>query len=579
MSHAQHPLYIAFIWHMHQPLYRDPESMYYMMPWVRLHGVKDYLDMATILENYPRLHQTFNLVPSLLEQLQDYASGEAEDRYLNLSKIPVAELDKGEKEEILSGFFDLNWEQMIRPYPRYLELAEKRVKLFQHYQNNYQVGEHFSEQEMLDLTLWFNLAWIDPVIRRRDPRLAAIEAKGEGFSAQERSYVLQAQQAIIQEIFPTYQRLQAQGQIELTTSPYYHPILPLLTDSASALVARPHLRLPEQHYAFPEDAIAQLHKGREYFTRIFGQAPRGVWPSEQSLSPEIVARIAQEGFTWAASSEGVLWHTLGAQPHRNSQHVLDLAEYLYRPYQVQVGGQALNMVFRDIFISDWIGFNGWKGDNVHNAYQLYEHIKQIQASLAEKEPYPYLLTIALDGENCWEYYHEDGHHFLNTLYGLLQNDLSLESVTVSEYLEQFPPQQALKTLHSGSWINSDFCTWIGDPTKNLAWDFLKTTRDFLVQNEASLDQATRAKAWECIYIAEGSDWFWWFGEGHSSSHDALFDAAFRRYLEEVYLLLGAAVPDWLNQPVENQVQSPAPRLQNLSTPIGTMQPASEYYHA
>lgn len=579
MSHAKHPLYIAFIWHMHQPLYRDPESMYYMMPWVRLHGVKDYLDMATILESYPRLRQTFNLVPSLLEQLQDYASGEAEDRYLNLSKIPVADLSKSEKEEILSGFFDLNWDQMIRPYPRYLALAEKRVRLFQHYQNYYQVGEHFDAQEMLDLTLWFNLAWMDPVIRRRDSRLAAIEAKGEGFSAEERRYVLQAQQAIIQEIFPTYQRLQAQGQIELTTSPYYHPILPLLTDSASALVARPHLRLPEQHYAFPEDAIAQLHKGREYFTRIFGQAPRGVWPSEQSLSPEIVARIAQEGFTWAASSEGILWHTLGVQPHRNSHHVLDLAEYLYRPYQVQVGGQALNMVFRDIFISDWIGFNGWKGDNVRNAHQLYAHIKEIQATLAHKEPYPYLLTIALDGENCWEYYHEDGHHFLNTLYGLLQNDLSLESVTVSEYLEQFPPQQALNSLHSGSWINSDFRTWIGDPTKNLAWDFLKTTRDFLVQHEAQLDEPTRAKAWECIYIAEGSDWFWWFGEGHSSAHDALFDAAFRRYLEEVYLLLKAPVPDWLNQPVENQVQSDAPRLQNLGTPISTMQPASEYYHA
>jgi alpha-amylase/alpha-mannosidase (GH57 family) len=575
---TQQPLYIAFIWHMHQPLYRDPESQYYMMPWVRLHGVKDYLDMATILESYPRLHQTFNLVPSLLEQLQDYADGNAEDRYLSLSKIPVAELSKNEKEEILQNFFDLNWDQMIRPYPRYLELAEKRGQLFQQYQNYYQVGEHFSEQEMRDLTVWFNLAWMDPIIRRRDPQLLQMEESGANFSEEQRRYVLQAQQSIIQEIFPTYKRLQASGQIELTTSPYYHPILPLLADSNSALAARPHLNLPEQHYAFPEDAIAQLHKGRDYFTRVFGKAPQGVWPSEQSMSPEIVMRIAQEGFTWAASSEGILWHTLGAQPHRNSNHVLDLAEYLYRPYQVQVGGQALNMVFRDIFISDWIGFNGWKGDNAGNANSLYEHIKQIQSSLSEKEPYPYLLTIALDGENCWEYYHEDGHPFLNTLYSLLENDLSLESVTVSEYLEKHPPQQALKTLHSGSWINSDFRTWIGDPTKNLAWDFLKTTRDFLVENQDRLDSETRSKAWECIYIAEGSDWFWWFGEGHNSAHDHLFDAAFRRYLEEVYLLLQEPIPDWLQRSVENQVHAPAPRLQNLSAAISTMHQASEYYH-
>ncbi|PIQ24359.1 glycoside hydrolase [bacterium (Candidatus Blackallbacteria) CG17_big_fil_post_rev_8_21_14_2_50_48_46] len=573
------PLYIAFIWHMHQPLYRDPESQYYMMPWVRLHGVKDYLDMATILENYPRIRQTFNLVPSLLEQLQDYADGNAEDRYLNLSRIPVAELSNDEKEEILHNFFDLNWDQMVRPYPRYLELAEKRTTLFHHYQNYYQVAEHFSDQEFMDLTVWFNLAWIDPVVRRQRPELRALEEKGQGFSSEERKTLLAAHQSLIQEIFPTYKRLQASGQIELTTSPYYHPILPLLTDSTSALEARPHLRLPEQHYLHPEDAIAQLHKGRDFFTHCFGQTPRGVWPSEQSLSPEIVARIAEEGFSWAASSEGILWHTLGVQPHRNSQHILNLSEYLYRPYQVQVEGQALNLVFRDIFISDQIGFNCWKGDNERNAHHLYQHIKGIQTNLSQKEPYPYLLTIALDGENCWEYYHEDGHHFLNTLYSLLEKDQSLECVTVSDYLDRFPPQQALDTLHSGSWIGSDFRTWIGDPTKNLAWDFLKTTRDFLVQNQDSIDPETRAKAWECIYIAEGSDWFWWFGEGHNSAHDHLFDAAFRRYLEEVYLLLEQEVPEWLQIPVENQIDNPAPQLRHLSTPISTMQPANEYYHS
>lgn len=571
-----HPLYLAFIWHMHQPLYRDPESQYYMMPWVRLHGVKDYLDMVTTLEGYPRLRQTFNLVPSLLEQLQDYAQGQAQDRYLTLSQIPVLDLSAYEKEEIVRTFFDLNWDQMVNPYPRYRELAEKRTRLFAHYHSYARVAEAFTPQEFLDLTVWFNLAWIDPAIRRQDPALQALEVKGNHFSIADRHIVLNAHQHIIRQIVPTYRRLQASGQIEITTSPYYHPILPLLVDSASARRARPDLPLPQQWVQFPEDAQAQLRKGRDYFSHCFGQAPQGLWPSEQSLSPETVTLIAQEGFHWAASNEAILWHSLGVRPQRNSQHILNLAEYLYRPYQVQVGEQRLNLVFRDSFISDQIGFNCWKGDNESNAHALYHHIKQIQTVLSHKEPYPYLLTIALDGENCWEYYREDGHLFLNTLYTLLHKDQSIECVTVSDYLERFPPQQVLNYLHSGSWIDSDFRTWIGDPTKNLAWDFLNTTREVLVKHQEHLDPITRAKAWECIYIAEGSDWFWWFGEGHSSAHDHLFDAAFRRYLEEVYLLLRLPVPDWLKHPVQHQIQSPASH--DHSSPISTMQPASEYYH-
>jgi alpha-amylase/alpha-mannosidase (GH57 family) len=573
-----HPLYIAFIWHMHQPLYRDPLSHYYMMPWVRLHGVKDYLDMVTILKRYPRLHQTFNLVPSLLEQIEDYASGEASDRYLTLSQIPVAELSRAEKEEILLTFFDLNWDQMVSPYARYRELSEQRAHFFQLYQTYYQAADHFSEQDWLDLTTWFNLAWIDPALCEQEPVLQALKHKGRGFSADERRQVLEHHQLILQRILPAYRELSASGQIELTTSPYYHPILPLLSDSDSARFSSTGIDLPRQHFQHPDDAYAQLQMAHRASQHYFGKAPKGLWPSEQSLSPEVLPLIARTGFEWVASSEGILWNTLSCMPHRNSQHILDIAEYLYRPYRVTHQGAALNIVFRDTYLSDQIGFNYWRGDNERNAHQLYHQLKAIQQTLNHKEPYPYIVTIALDGENCWEYYRKDGQVFLNTLYTLLQKDTSLECVTVSEYLEKHPPQDELTYLHPGSWINSDFRTWIGDPTKNLAWDYLKQTRDRLVAKQDGMNPDARAKAWESIYIAEGSDWFWWFGEGHSSNHDHLFDEAFRVYLSEVYRLIGEDVPEGLTQPLEDQVRSRMHDYHHIHhSPISTMQPSSDYY--
>lgn len=573
------PLYIAFVWHMHQPLYRDPDSQYYMMPWVRLHGVKDYYDMVAILENYPRIKQTFNLVPSLLEQIDDYAKGEAFDRYLTLSQIPPAELSKEEKEEILANFFDLNWEQMVAPYPRYKALADKRSEAFTQYQNFYQAAETFTEQDFLDLTTWFNLAWIDPRLCEQKPEIQALKDKGQDFSLKERQAVLDYHQEIIQKIIPTYRKFAESGQIELTTTPYYHPILPLLYDTDSARFSTSGIELPATPFVHPEDALTQIKRGKDAFVDHFGQEPKGIWPSEQSLSQEIIPLIAKNNFKWAASSEGILWHTLQCVPHRNSQHVLDIAEYLYRPYKVSgPGGTALNMVFRDIQLSDQIGFNYWKGDNERNAHHMYHHLKAIQEALSHKEPFPYIVTIALDGENCWEYYREDGRHFLNTLYSLLQNDESLECVTVSDYLERFPPQDELSYIHPGSWIQSNFRTWIGDPTKNLAWDFLRKTRELLVQKEGQLSEQDRQKAWESIYIAEGSDWFWWFGEGHSSSHDALFDAAFRRYLAHVYDILGVAVPEYLQQPVEDQIQTQVYDFHHLHhSPISTMQPNTESF--
>jgi alpha-amylase/alpha-mannosidase (GH57 family) len=567
-------LYLAFVWHMHQPMYRDPVSHYYMMPWVRLHAVKDYLDMVEILTHYPRLKQTFNLVPSLLEQLEDYASGVATDRYLTLSQIPVAELGAEEKEEILSTFFDLNWETMIHPFARYKELADRRNQAFQRFQNYYQAVELFSDQDFLDLTTWFNLAWVDPHLRSLNPDLRKLEAKGSLFTAEERANLLEHHQRIVQAVIPAYRAMAEKGQIELTTTPYYHPIMPLLSDGENIRRSRPESPVPQARLQAPEDARWHLEKSVRYFQEHFGHKPTGLWPSEQSLSPDILPLVAEQGFKWVASSEGILWHTLKAWSRRDSQHVPDLARYLYKPYKL--GDTGVSAVFRDIYLSDMIGFQCWRGDNAHNAHLFYQQIKTIQSRLDQMPDFPYLVTIALDGENCWEFYQNDGHHFLKALYTLLNQDESIESVTVSDYLERFPATDVLEDLHPGSWINSDFSTWSGDATKNFAWDLLISARQALVAAQDSLSKEAREKAWEMIYTAEGSDWFWWFGEGHSSAHDHLFDAAFRVYLQEVYKILGQTIPEQLLQPLENQVHGVHPGGKP-GTPISTMQQSQEGY--
>lgn len=552
-------LHLAFIWHMHQPMYRKPHTHHYMMPWVRLHGTKDYLDMLLLVQKYPRLKHTFNFVPSLLEQLEDYAAGLATDDYLMLSQKPVHTLTAQDKADILASFFDLNWQHMLFPFARYKTLAAQREE----------APESYTNQDFLDLTTWFNLAWIDPIHREQRPTLQTIMQKGENFTESERAEVLHQQRLIIQETLPLYRKALQDQQIELTTTPYYHPILPLLQDTYNTRRSRPESSIPRQRLQAPEDVHRHLHKAKSFHQKTFGESPKGLWPSEQSMSPDILEAVAAQGFTWFASSEGILWHSLGIWGQRE-QGIHPHCEKLYRPYRIQAGKQSLTVVFRDIYLSDWLGFNAWKGDNEAQAHIFYKELKKLQSHLQSKsQDIPYLITIALDGENCWEYYQEDGRIFLETLYALLNADESINSTTVSAYLEQYPAQDTLDHLFPGSWINSDFSTWIGEPTKNKAWDLLITTRQLLKDLEHTLNPQDRADAWEMLDTAEGSDWFWWFGVGHSSRHDAHFDLAFRTYLKGVYELLKQEVPLSLRCPLESHEGS--------AHGLSTMQASQEGY--
>ena len=547
------PLYLAFIWHMHQPYYRDLVTGECSMPWVRLHGTKDYLDMVQALEPYPNVHQTFNLVPSLLDQLEDYLPPQnRSDRFLDLSRKPAAALTPDEQRFVLEWFFLANPDRMIKPYARYHDLWAKRGAVTDERQWP-QVRQRFRTQDYLDLQVWFNLAWIDPVFRVRDPALAALEAKGRHFTEAEKTAVLAAQAAILQQVIPAYAAAQARGQVELSTTPYYHPILPLLCDVRSAREAIPQLPIPSDAiFQHPEDARTQVRLALARHEQRFGARPDGMWPSEGSVSEAVVRLAIEEGVRWLATDEEILWRTLKQAP----------SDALYRPHLVRRGAGKLAMLFRDRELSDLIGFtySQWKAQDAVG--DLLRRLEDIALRTAH-QPAPALVSIILDGENAWEYYPQDGGAFLDALYGALSRDDRFRAMTVSEFLAQYPleEQDSLPEVFAGSWIDGNFATWIGHPEKNTAWVFLSNVRQELAQApEAPAD------AWKSLYIAEGSDWMWWLGDTHSSMQDEEFDRLFRAHLGNVYRLMKREVPGWLQLPITRNAVQP------VSEPTAPIQP-------
>jgi alpha-amylase/alpha-mannosidase (GH57 family) len=537
-----YPLYVALVWHMHQPYYKDGRSGEYILPWVRLHAVKDYLHMAEVLAEHPGVHVTFNVVPSLVDQLVEYARGQAVDRISALSLREAWQPD--EKSYLLAHCFSIDWDNVIHRYPRYWQLLHLRQ----------QAGADaacFPDTYFRDLVAWFNLAWIDPGWLERDPVLRALVEKGRGFTLADVRSILDRQRDMMGRILPLYRELEHRGQLELSVSPYYHPILPLIMDNRYGRRASPGLPLPTVAFAHPEDATEQIRRAVEAHQRRFGRKPRGLWPSEGAVCPEIVFRVAAEGFTWFASDEGVLSCSLGESIRRDGYgHVLN-PKVLYQPYRTGVGDRPPAVLFRDRVLSDRIGFDYQHWNGRHAAEDLVHRLGRIRENLNDPQ-HPYLVAIILDGENCWEKYEHNGDVFLHHLYRLLDDDPALQAVTVSEYLMQHPPEAEITELHTGSWINNNLETWIGEVKQNRAWEVLARTRDRLIawQREYPLvDLEVLEQAWQAIYVAEGSDWFWWYYSHNGSEQDRLFDESFRGHLASVYLSIGLPVPDWLEAPI------------------------------
>jgi alpha-amylase/alpha-mannosidase (GH57 family) len=547
-------LALAFLWHQHQPYYPDDVAGNNPMPWVRLHGVKDYYGMAQHLLEFPEMACTINLVPSLLVQLQAYTERGATDQFLEASRKPADGLSENDCLFLLDHFFMANGEQMIRPNPRYFELHQRRGPGRGTARD---ALRRFQERDLRDLQVWFNLAWIHPLAFERDLELKALRDKGRHFTEADKNRLLDKHLEILRQIVPLHCELAARGQVELTTTPFYHPILPLLLDKKLAREALPDVKLPRYAGGYAEDAAVQVRRAVEQHKRMFGAAPHGIWPAEGSVCQSMLPLLHEHGLRWIATDEEILSaSTQGFVSRDQKGHVVN-PDRMYRPYRVAEGNHELGIVFRDHALSDLIGFHYNRSEPVAAAEDFMGKLHGIGEAVNNSGPA--LVSVILDGENCWEHYPGDGVRFLRALYERCVRSKDVRPVKIGDYLERHPPRDSLPHLFAGSWINHNFAIWVGHEEDNTAWDALHAAREYLKQQETRRqgDREKRSlleKAWEEIYIAEGSDWFWWYGDEHSSSQDALFDYLFRKHLQNVYLLLGDAPPAELARPISRRSQ-------------------------
>lgn len=547
----EQPLYVMLMWHQHQPYYAPDDTGVYTRPWVRVHATKDYYDMAAILKDYPKVHATFNLTPVLIRQLDELAAG-AKDNYWTLAEKPAAELTDDEKRFILLRFFDANWDNIIGRFPRYKELLDKRGS-----------GDDaaieaalasFSEQDFRDLQVWFNLAWFDPDFLAVEPLKSLVE-KGRDFSEADKAVIFDEAREIIEAVIPLHKELQDKGQIEVAITPYAHPILPLVYNSDLAAVGDPAAELPER-FSYPPDVVAHLTRAAEVYQDHYGRQHRGLWPGEGAVAQDVVKMVGESGFTWMATGEHVLAKSLGMDGFtRDGLEVIQEADALYRPYYVRhKDGPQVAVFFRDLRLSDLIGFEYSQWDGEEAADDLVARLQAIKARLDEEGAEgPHVVSIVLDGENAWEHYPNDGKAFLHALYDRLGNTPGIQTVTPSEYIEKFPQQREIETLWPGAWFSSDYGTWIGEPEETRAWALLGRTRNVLAAydlfNRKTASPEVLDEALDLMYLAEGSDWFWWYGADQDSGQDGYFDGIFRALQRQVYETLGEPVPDDLEVPI------------------------------
>jgi alpha-amylase/alpha-mannosidase (GH57 family) len=515
--------------------------------------------MARVLTEFENIQVVLNLVPSLLIQLEDYVQGRAKDRFLDLTRKPAADLTAFEREFILRNFFMVNWETNVRPLPRYWDLLHKRGRDIREIDLS-RTG--FSVNDMRDLQVLFNLAWMGFRAQEEEETIRALRTKGREFTENDKAALLDTQQRIVSRVIPSFMEAVQSGQAEIAVSPFYHCILPLVIDSESARRSIPSANLPPR-FCWPEDARQHIRSALNYAEERFGIRPQGMWPSEGSVSPEALALMAEEGVKWCASDESILLRSRPL-PLRSGQH--------YRPYRVVAGNGEMSMVFRDRGLSDLIGFSYCQSTAQDAVNDLFRHLNTI-AYAAPKGETP-VVTIALDGGKAWEHYPYSGRDFLRMLYRRLsEHEADIEAITPTVFLSEMVSDY-IEHIHTGSWIDSDFHIWIGHPEDNCAWSCLQDLRKAIAEKEALIpfrpelaDQVQAAK--EAMYIAEGSDWFWWFGEDFANECIVEFDALFRAYVRTAWQALGEPVPFRLDEPIKRSgvaVTTPLHEPQGFITP-------------
>ncbi|WP_348550068.1 glycoside hydrolase family 57 protein [Acidithiobacillus sp.] len=541
-------LHVVFCWHMHQPDYRDAQGVY-RFPWTYLHACKDYVDMLAHLEDNPLARAVFNFVPVLVEQLDDYSAQFQRQDFrdpllLALATPDLKTLDVTLRHALLEQCFRLDPEHMLNPFPAYRRLYD----LWQFIrQDAAEMGDYLSVQYLADLVVWYHLAWTGETLRRRSSLIQRLMAKGSGFDFADRSALLQCLGETITGLLPRYCALAQTGRIEISSTPYQHPIAPLLLDFHAARDGLPAAPLPDcaQYPGGAERVKAQLQDALTSHAQHFGGAPQGIWPAEGGISADFVALLGAEGVQWTASGEGVLGRSL-AHSYPDSSAAQGRADYLYRAYRLQ--GQGPHLFFRDDALSDRIGFDykTWSGHDA--ATDFVQRLEGIwRATEGQQAP---IVSVILDGENAWEYYPYNGFYFLGELYRALSNHPHLQLCTFADYVrEHGDAAQALPVLASGSWVYGNFSTWIGDPAKNRAWDLLCHAKTAVDQEIASFDAQHQEQIRQQLARCEGSDWFWWFGDYNPGEAVRDFDHLYRDHLRQLYALLQLPAPAELDHPI------------------------------
>ena len=554
-------LLISLYWHMHQPDYRDSITGEYVLPWTYLHAIKDYSDMAFHLENNVKARASFNFVPILLDQLEDYSaqfkSKKIRDPLLALLGKPSLEaLSSDQCELIVESCFKSHHEKMLSPYAQYQRLY-----------NLYQVAnkldddanlQYFSAQYKADLLVWYHLAWMGESVKRNNELVKFLIKKGSHFNSNDRLALFDLIGEIIHNLIPRYKALQQKGQIEISSTPHHHPILPLLLDFKTTHDAMPTAALPvsPQYVGGEARAIYHIKHAQASHQKRFGVKPIGMWPAEGAVSKQSLMLMAQQGVQWAASGEGVLTNSL----HKSNpvKALVSRHEYLYKPYKVNNDQDEIICFFRDDRLSDKIGFEYAKmhsADAVRDFVQTLEHIHATY-----QKPENPVVSVILDGENAWEYYPYNGYYFLTELYQALANHPNIEMVTQSEICQTIKtPEKSpykvfcgnLQEIAAGSWVYGSFSTWIGSTDKNRGWDLLCEVKKVYdkVLKKGDLTAKEQKHCENQLAVCEGSDWFWWLGDYNSATSVNSFDQLYRRNLSNLYTLLKQPVPANLAEPI------------------------------
>lgn len=556
-------LYLNLYWHMHQPDYRDTISGQYILPWTYLHAMKDYTDMAYHLEANPKARVTFNFVPVLLDQLEDYedqfASGHVRDPLLAmLARENLEHIHKEERCLIIDSCFKSHHEKMLEPFAHYQRL----LNIYNALQvQGSTASNYLSGQYMADLLVWYHLAWTGESVRRNNRFVQSLLEKGSQFTYEERIQLFKLIGELIAGLIPRYKKLQEAGQIEISSTPHYHPILPLLLDFKSTRDAMPFAPLPAcgNYPGGRLRAKAHIESAQKSHQKRFGEKPVGMWPAEGAVSHAGLSLMAEQGVAWAATGEGVLANSL----HKSTEDAIPSRdEYLYKPYRVSNGVNDIVCFFRDDNLSDKIGFEYSK---LHASEAVADFIGSLEGIYTANEGDEHrVVSVILDGENAWEYYPYNAFYFLSELYEALGNHPHIEMTTFSDIVERAQRHKKIDTpdlpqVAAGSWVYGSFSTWIGSADKNLGWDLLcdaKKQYDQVMQS-GLLNEAEIAACERQLSICEGSDWFWWFGDYNSAVSVDSFDRLYRRNLSNLYRLLKLPIPQALSRSISQGGGDPA----------------------